>query len=529
MLNLNSSISKGANSKNLDSISSADRKTLLLQRLQGNDHNESNSNSQSVKDPSSIIVRSEHKNATDSLPDRISSIHKCPSTLDDSSRRIPDEIKIREEIEREVKKEYQNKFERMRQFALECFREYANLCQESHLIQISRKQERLGTITTSISGHAKWCGGVEVSRVEREIEILTKKLEILKKPDHQSQKVKSDSENQRYATIKALKDKKILLKQLDEERKEFARELRLNADRFNSEFKVGQLLNNGKYALIEFIGRGGFSEVWRAFDIEDVRDVAIKIQHMNPQWSKQTKENFVRHSGREIQILSSTQHKNVVGFYEYFYIGDNTLALVMEYCNGSDLAVALRKRGRIPEKEAKYILAQVIGGLLALRSMEKYVIHYDLKPANILFTADGTVKITDFGLSKIVEGDTSVIELTSQGTGTYFYAAPETFQKGRAVYITKSVDTWSLGIIFYEMLYGVRPFGENVTSQQTFANQYESLTNQEIHFPQNMKVSEQGKEFIKKCLERDPNDRPELSTLATDDEYIHPILAELNL
>ena len=184
----------------------------------------------------------------------------------------------------------------------------------------------------------------------------------------------------------------------------------------------------------------------------------------------------------------------------------------MEYCNGGDLAMMLRRRGRISEKEAIYILAQVINGLLSLRLQENYVIHYDLKPANILFAEDEIVKITDFGISKIVEGDASSIELTSQGQGSFIYAAPETFQRGKSVYITRSVDTWSLGIIFYEMLYGSpHPFNEDG----------------KINFISNIKVSEEGKNFIIKCLEKEPTKRPELSVLA-DDGYIHSILTELN-
>ena len=299
----------------------------------------------------------------------------------------------------------------------------------------------------------------------------------------------------------------------------------MNNDQNLSEYKVNQELNEGRYILTDFSGRGGCSEVWRAFDKEEIRYVAIKIQKMNPSWSNAVKENFIKHSGREIMIMKYTQHQNVIEFYEYFYIGENTLAMVMEYCDGGDLSMMLKKRGKIPEKEARFILVQIINGLLALRSKDKYVIHYDLKPGNILFNDEGTVKITDFGLSKIVEGDMSSIELTSQGTGTYFYAAPETFQKGRSVYITKSVDTWSLGIIFYEMIYGKRPFDEG-QSQVAFAQQADKVIGKVI-FPTSIKLSQEGKNFIEMCLIRDPLQRPELPVLAHD-PYIKQINEEMN-
>jgi serine/threonine protein kinase len=77
---------------------------------------------------------------------------------------------------------------------------------------------------------------------------------------------------------------------------------------------------------------------------------------MNPQWTRAIKETFVRHSGREIRILASTQHENVVGFYGHFYIGDDTVAMVMEYCPGGDLNDLLRRRGKLPEREAKLII-----------------------------------------------------------------------------------------------------------------------------------------------------------------------------
>jgi tousled-like kinase len=262
---------------------------------------------------------------------------------------------------------------------------------------------------------------------------------------------------------------------------------------------------------MQYIGRGGFSEVWLAFDAVEIRTVALKIQRMNPQWSRAIKENFVRHSGREIKIMSWTHHENVVSFYRHFYIDDNTVVMVMEYCAGGDLAGVIRRRGKLPEKEARPILIQILQGLLALRSKDIAVIHYDLKPGNILFTEEGVVKITDFGLSKIVEIDEASFDLTSQGTGTYYYAAPETLQRGGgAIRVTQSVDTWSLGVIYYEMLYGQRPFGGEVT-QQSYAMNVDSFV--ELTFPQNVKVTDGGRNFIKSCLNRDPTTRPVLDEL----------------
>lgn len=508
------------NSKNHDSNEHAERRNLLKQRLIEDRTADSNSLSQFSKDPTSSLGISEPKSTPNFPIELTSSIRRISNSTEDSNKKgIFDEKKIKDEIEKEIAQEFQPKFEKIKQITMECLRDYAFAHHEYQQVEISRKQEKLGTLITSMNGNSQWCGGIEVQRCEREVDRITHNLESLKKAEHQ-QKSEAISQRKNYMQS-ALKEYKAKLKSLEDERAEFARELRLSTDRNQSDFRIDQTLHEGRYLLLQLIGRGGFSEVWWAYDKQESRSVAIKIQNMDKQWSTQVKDNFKRHSDREIKILSSTQHKNVVSFYESFYIDDNTLALVMEYCGGGDLAEMIRRRGRIPEKEAKIILAQVIGGLLALRLKENYVIHYDLKPANILLSEDQIVKITDFGLSKIVEGDTSSIELTTQGTGTYYYAAPETFQRGKSVYITKSVDTWSLGIIFFEMLYGTRPFGEIVSHQ-------ENLVGAHI-FSQAVKVSEQGKNFILKCLEKDPAMRPDLSTLATDDEYIHPILVELNL
>jgi tousled-like kinase len=291
-----------------------------------------------------------------------------------------------------------------------------------------------------------------------------------------------------------------------------------------SRFHIGARLNDdrtgGQYVFVRYIGRGRFSEVWETLDLGTMQRVAIKIQGWEASWSQTMKEAFLRQAAREVNILRSIQHPNVVGFLGYFYIEDSAVALVMEMCDGGDLAHVLRRRGRLPEKEARFIIVSAIHGLIALRSKDSSVIPYDLKPGNILFDRDGVIKIADFGLSKVVECDITALELTSQGTGTYYYAAPETLHfaashRDKAVLITRSVDTWSLGIIFYEMLYGVRPFGNDL-SQQKFAQKAtsnESFT-ELLEFPLSVKVTDRAKEFIRLCLHRDPMRRPPLNDLA---------------
>jgi tousled-like kinase len=106
-----------------------------------------------------------------------------------------------------------------------------------------------------------------------------------------------------------------------------------------------------------------------------------------------------------------------------------------------------------------------------LNSQKRPIIHYDLKPGNILFN-NGEVKITDFGLSKIMEEDSEFVELTSQGAGTYWYLPPECFEMGgkQPPMISSKVDVWSVGVIFYQLLYGKKPFGNDM-SQQKFLSE----------------------------------------------------------
>ena len=125
-------------------------------------------------------------------------------------------------------------------------------------------------------------------------------------------------------------------------------------------------------------------------------------------------------------------------------------------------------------------MKQLFSALDYLSKREEKIIHYDLKPSNIMFN-DGVIKILDFGLSKKMKGEETRMELTSQGVGTYWYLPPETFEDFKPT-ISIKLDVWSLGVIFFELLYGKKPFGQGV-SQGEIYNKGIILEAHKVSFP----------------------------------------------
>lgn len=221
-----------------------------------------------------------------------------------------------------------------------------------------------------------------------------------------------------------------------------------------SRFSTQQLLSE-RYLLLELLGRGGFSEVFRAYDLHEHKEVACKIHQLSPHWSDERKANYTRHATREYAIHKTLRHDRIVALYDVFEIDAHTFTTVLQFCNGGDLDALLKEQKSLPEKEARAIIYQVFAGLHYLNSQRQKVIHYDLKPGNILFH-DGEVKLTDFGLSKLMDESAdplSGMELTSQGAGTYWYLPPECFElsKGTPPKICSKVDVWSAGVVFYQV------------------------------------------------------------------------------
>uniref|UniRef100_A0A5S6QP99 Protein kinase domain-containing protein n=1 Tax=Trichuris muris TaxID=70415 RepID=A0A5S6QP99_TRIMR len=313
---------------------------------------------------------------------------------------------------------------------------------------------------------------------------------------------------------------------LEREQSLYIREAKRLQNEERSRYKDYLTLNK-HYLLLSLLGKGGFSEVWRAFDLQNLRYVACKIHQVNLDWSEERKVNYVRHAIREKDIHKSLNHPRVVKLFDVFTIDVNTFCTVLEYCDGNDLDFYLKQNTVIPEKEARCIIMQVVRALKYLNEIKPPVIHYDLKPANILLSSrngTGEIKITDFGLAKVMEDDkydpAVGMELTSQGAGTYWYLPPECFDTSRPPKICSKVDVWSLGVIFFQCLYGQKPFGDHM-SQSRVLETGTILNATSVVFPPKPQVSNEAKDFICCCLQYSREDRADVFQLYNH-EYLKP-------
>jgi serine/threonine protein kinase len=211
----------------------------------------------------------------------------------------------------------------------------------------------------------------------------------------------------------------------------------------------------GPYEILSLIGTGGMGEVYKARDTRLDRIVAVKV----------SAEQFGGRFEREARAIATLNHPNICTLYD---VGPNYL--VMEYIEGPTLAERIRA-GAIPLEEALPIARQIAEALEAAH--EKGIIHRDLKPANIKFTADGNVKVLDFGLAKALEADSVAADPRSSPTltlsatragvilGTAAYMSPE---QARGAVVDKRADIWAFGVVLCEMLTGRRSFaGETVS------------------------------------------------------------------
>jgi serine/threonine-protein kinase len=210
-------------------------------------------------------------------------------------------------------------------------------------------------------------------------------------------------------------------------------------------YNPGMLIND-RYEIIEKIGTGGMSVVYKARCTKLQRYVAIKI--LKDEYCLD--EAFVRKFRVEAQAAASLSHSNIVNIYD---VGNEnkTHFIVMEYLEGQTLKEYIKEKGKLDDSETLKIGACIASALEHAHA--NHIIHRDIKPQNIMITKDGKVKVTDFGIARIATDNT--INVQDSTSGSVHYIAPE---QAKGVICDEKSDIYSLGISMYEMITGEMPF-----------------------------------------------------------------------
>ncbi|MGA8047707.1 MAG: protein kinase [Dermatophilaceae bacterium] len=254
-------------------------------------------------------------------------------------------------------------------------------------------------------------------------------------------------------------------------------------------FHEGYLLGD-RYLLETFVAHGGMGDVWRARDEVLGRVVAVKI--MRPDSTNEPV--FAQRFREEAMLTAGLSHHNIATLFDYGS-HDSIAYLVMEFVEGVPLSAAIRDRGGFDVVEVRSIIGQMALALHAAH--EAGVVHRDVKPANVMLTDDGVVKLTDFGIARAT-GSTGLTR-TGEMLGTPHYLSPEQ-ALGRAA--TAASDLYALGVVAHEMLTGRRPFDLDTPVATALAHISEPMPTLPAAVPTDLL------DVISRCLAKEPKDRP---------------------
>ena len=260
----------------------------------------------------------------------------------------------------------------------------------------------------------------------------------------------------------------------------------------------------GRYRVLERIGKGGMGEVFRVVDAEGNLFALKRLPH-----EVVTEEGLSRFE-REALAASSLEHRNVVRFIE-LVTHEGRPHILMEYLEGRTLKYYLKDEEPLDLDNVFAVSIQLAEGLASAHA--KGIVHRDLKPGNIFVTRDGSLKLLDFGIAKLVDAvsGTDVTKLeritrTGQILGTAEYMAPE---QARGEVIDARADVFSFGCVLYQMLTGRTPFaGESVLEK------FGSIMNDDPEPVRELvsSVPEPLAILVENCLEKNANDRPQVMT-----------------
>ncbi|MFC0580814.1 protein kinase domain-containing protein [Micrococcoides hystricis] len=254
---------------------------------------------------------------------------------------------------------------------------------------------------------------------------------------------------------------------------------------------VGQTFGE-RYELIERIAEGGMAQVYRAKDLRLSHDVAVKVLHDRLRDEPGIADRF----RQEALTAAQLNHPHIVKVTDQGLDGPSGLPyLVMEFIEGNTLRTVLNIRRKLSPKAALIFAASIVNGLAA--SHQAGLVHRDMKPENVLVSRDGSIKVTDFGLSRPATQHTSADVLV----GTVAYVSPELVTGEQA---DERSDIYAVGIMLFEMLTGRQPFtGESI--QVAYKHAHERVPDPREFDPE---LSPSLAQLVLDCTEPDPERRP---------------------
>ncbi len=254
---------------------------------------------------------------------------------------------------------------------------------------------------------------------------------------------------------------------------------------------IGKKLDN-RYELTELIGVGGMADIYKATDITENRTVAVKI--LKNEFAKS--EDFQRRFRNESKAIALLSHKNIVKIYDVGFT-EKIQYIVMEYIDGITLTEYIERQGVLKWRDAVHFTTQILRALQ--HAHDRGIVHRDIKSQNVMLMADGTIKVMDFGIAHFNrETDKTISE---KAIGSVHYISPE---QARGEMTDEKSDIYSVGVMLYEMLTGVKPFdGDNPVSIALKHMQTQPKPMTEI----NSSIPEGLEEITMKAMQKEPSKR----------------------